>query len=76
MNMEPKLLALHVSFTSMKFYICSQHVLYLYTYVYTLTDLDSMAMSMPIFFNVDHPFCYAIVDDEFTPLFQGTIIKF
>ncbi|XP_075167858.1 antitrypsin-like [Haematobia irritans] len=41
-----------------------------------VTGIVATSRSLPHFFTVDHPFYYAIVNDDFVPLFQGTIVHF
>uniref|UniRef100_A0A1I8QEJ1 Serpin domain-containing protein n=1 Tax=Stomoxys calcitrans TaxID=35570 RepID=A0A1I8QEJ1_STOCA len=40
------------------------------------TGLVATSRSLPRYYTVDHPFYYAVVNEDFVPLFQGTIVHF
>ncbi|XP_073811636.1 uncharacterized protein [Musca autumnalis] len=40
------------------------------------TGIVATSRSLPIFFSADHPFYYAIINEDFIPIFQGTVVHF
>ncbi|XP_061390379.1 alaserpin-like [Musca vetustissima] len=40
------------------------------------TSIVATARSLPAFFTANHPFYYAIINEDFIPIFQGTVVKF
>ncbi|XP_005177806.1 antitrypsin [Musca domestica] len=40
------------------------------------TSIVANSRSLPIFFTANHPFYYAIINEDFIPIFQGTVVNF